>query len=128
MTPPLSQPSSFAKGYGGQEGKAMKLKIDWKELGRQLWEVVKECLGGSLLAVAVASGETHTRFGRGAALPRARHTLVSGETHARFGRGTATSRARHGNASPEGCGSPAAVSQWRKLGQALDLVVVSARR
>ena len=37
MTPPPSQPSSFAKGYGGQEGKAMKLKIDWKELGRQLW-------------------------------------------------------------------------------------------
>ena len=94
MTPPLSQPSSFAKGYGGQEGKAMKLKIDWKELGRQLWEAVKECLGGSLLAVAVASGETHTRFGRGAALPRARHMLASGEGRRRLGRDMVTPRPR----------------------------------
>ena len=106
----------------------MKLKIDWKELGRRLWEAVKECLSGSLLTAVVASGETRARLGRGTALPRARHTLVSGETHARFGRGTATSRARHGNASPEGCGPPAAVSQGRKWGQAPDLVVVSARR
>ena len=41
MTPPPSQPSSFAKGYGGQEGKVMKLKIDWKELGKQPWNAVK---------------------------------------------------------------------------------------
>ena len=41
MTPPLSQPSSFAKGYGGQEGKTMKLKIDGKELGKQPWNAVK---------------------------------------------------------------------------------------
>ena len=106
----------------------MKLKIDWKELGRRLWEAVKECLSGSLLTAVVASGETRARLGRGTALPRARHTLVSGETHACLGRGTATSRARHGNASPEGCGPPAAVSQGRKWGQAPNRVVVSARR
>ena len=63
----------------------MKLKIDWKELGRRLWEAVKERLGGSLLAAVVASGEARARLGRGAALPRARHALVSGETHARLG-------------------------------------------
>ena len=102
MTPPPSQPSSFAKGYGGQEGKAMKLKIDWKELGRRLWEAVKECLGGSLLTAVVASGETRARLGRGAALPRARRTLVSGETHACLGRDARLSRARHTLASGEG--------------------------
>ena len=72
----------------------MKLKIDWKELGRRLWKAVKECLGGSLLAVAVASGETHTRFGRDTRLSRARHTLASGEGRRRLGRDTVTPRPR----------------------------------
>ena len=84
----------------------MKLKIDWKEFGRRLWGTVKECLGGSLLSAVVASGETRARLGRDAR----------------------SSRARHGNASPEGCGPPAAVSQGRKWGQAPALVEVSARR
>ena len=79
----------------------MKLKIDWKELGRRLWEAVKECLGGSLLTAVVVSGETRARFGRGAALPRARHTLASGETHARLGRDTRLPRARDGDVSGE---------------------------
>ena len=104
----------------------MKLKIDWKELGRRLWEAVKECLGGSLLTAVVASGETCARLGRGAALPRARDAFASGETHACLGRDTRSSRARHGNASPEGCGPPAAVSQGRKWGQAPTRVEVSA--
>ena len=58
----------------------MKLKIDRKELGRRLWEAVKERLGGSLLAAVVASGETRARLGRDTRLPRARDGDVSGET------------------------------------------------
>ena len=72
----------------------MKLKIDWKELGRRLWEAVKECLGGPLLAAAVVSGERRVRLGRGTALPRARHMLASGEGRRRLGRDTVTPRPR----------------------------------
>ena len=92
MTPPLSQPSSFAKGYGGQEGKAMKLKIDWKELGRRLWEAVKECLGGSLLTAVVASGETRARLGRDTVTPRPRDAALL----RRFRRGESGARPRLG--------------------------------
>ena len=72
----------------------MKLKIDWKELGRRLWEAVKECLGGSLLTAVVASGETCARLGRDTRSSRARHTLASGEGRRRLGRDTVTPRPR----------------------------------
>ena len=54
----------------------MKLKIDWKELGRQLWEAVKECLGGSLLTAVVASGEGWRRLGRDTVTPRPRDAAL----------------------------------------------------
>ena len=80
----------------------MKLKIDWKELVRRLWEAVKERLGGSLLTAAVVSGERRVRLGRDTCLPRARHALVSGETRRCLAREPVTPRLREGGVSPEG--------------------------
>ena len=86
----------------------MKLKIDWKELGRRLWDAVKERLDGFLLTAVVASGETRVRLGRETCLPRARHALASGETRRCLARERATPRPREGGVSPDGNIFPAA--------------------
>ena len=72
----------------------MKLKIDWKEFGRRLWEAVKERLDGSLLTAVVASGETRVRLGRDTRSPRARHGVASPESRRRLARERAVSRPR----------------------------------